>query len=155
MFFSVCLQTISLNRNRSTKVYNDIALNIDTGKVTTLTHLDLSAVFKTIDYSVLLDRLSDSNGIWGISFTWICSFLINRFQLIQIRKYFTNAVSLFCGVPQGSALGPLLFTLYTTTLSSLIHSDKFIHADETQLYMSLSTADTDFSLKQYIYISSL
>ena len=41
------------------KVHNDIALNIDTGKVTVLTLLDLSAAFDTIDYSVLLGRLSD------------------------------------------------------------------------------------------------
>ena len=40
------------------KVYNDIPLNMDTGKVTALTLLDLSAAFDTIDYSVLLDRLS-------------------------------------------------------------------------------------------------
>jgi len=41
------------------KVHNDIALNMDTGKVTALTLLDLSAAFDTIDYSILLDRLSD------------------------------------------------------------------------------------------------
>jgi len=45
------------------KVHNDIALNVDTGKVKILTLLDLSAAFDTIDYSVLLDRLSDWYGI--------------------------------------------------------------------------------------------
>jgi len=59
---------------------------------------------------------------------------------------------LFCGVPQVSILGPLLFTLYTTpVLSSLIHNHKLDHhlyVDDTQVYISLSTADTDLSLKQ-------
>jgi len=44
-----------------------------------------------------------------------------------------------------------LFTLYTTPLSSLTHSHKLDHhlyVDDTQLYISLSTADTDHSLKQ-------
>jgi len=58
---------------------------------------------------------------------------------------------LFCCVPQGSVLGPQLFTLYTTPLSSLIHSDKLGHhlfPDDIQVYISLSTAETDLSLKQ-------
>ena len=51
------------------KVHNDISLNMDTGKVTALTLLDLSAAFDTIDYSVLLDRLSDWYGIAGSALT--------------------------------------------------------------------------------------
>jgi len=55
------------------KVHNDVTLNIDTGKVTELTLLDLFAAFDTIDYSVLLDRLSDWYGISGTVLTWIHS----------------------------------------------------------------------------------
>ena len=61
------------------------------------------------------------------------------------------ALPLFCGVPQGSVLGPLLFTLCTTSLNFIIHSHKLDHhlyEDDTHVYISLSAADTDFSLKQ-------
>jgi len=52
---------------------------MDTGKVTALKLLDLSAAFITIDYSVLPDRLSDWYSISGTALTWIRAFLINRF----------------------------------------------------------------------------
>ena len=123
---------------------------MDTGKVTAVTLLDLSATFDTINYSVLLDRLSDWYGISGTTFSWIRSFLINRFQSIKIRNCFSEAVPTLCIIPQGSVLGPV-FILYNTPLSSLIHSHKLDHhlyADDTQVYISLSTADTDLSLKQ-------
>jgi len=74
------------------KVHNDISLNMDTGKVTALTLLDLSAAFDTIDYFILVDCLSDWYSILGISLTWIRSFVIHRFQSIKIRKCLCFAV---------------------------------------------------------------
>ena len=68
------------------KVHNDTSLNMDTGKVTALTLLDLSAAFDIIDYFVLIDRLSDWYGISCTIIIWIGSFLINRFHSIKIRN---------------------------------------------------------------------
>jgi len=56
-----------------------------------LSLLDLFAAFLTIDYSVLPDSLSDWCGISGIAFTWILSFLINRFQSLKIRNVFKGS----------------------------------------------------------------
>ena len=111
---------------------------MDTVKVTAQTPLVSSTAFDTIQYFVLLDRLSYWNGMSCTVLTWI-------------RSLLTNKLPLFCNVPQVSVLGQLMFILYTTPLTSLIHSDKLdynLYADDTQVYISLSTADTNISLKQ-------
>ena len=57
-----------------------------------------------------------------------------------------------CGVPEVSVLGPLRFTLYITLLSSVIithNLDHHLYADDTHIYLSLATPDTNFSLNQY------
>ena len=69
----------------------------------------------------------------------------------QIRNCFSKSIPLSCDVLQSSVLGPLLFTLHATPLSSLIRSHKLdyhLYADNTQVYISLTTADTYLSLTQ-------
>ena len=59
MFFQSGYKQFQFTETALLKVHNDIALNINTGKVIAVTLLDLAAAFETVDYSVLLDRLSD------------------------------------------------------------------------------------------------
>ena len=133
------------------KVHNDVTLNIVKGKVTALTLLDLSAAFDTIDHGILIKRLSLWYGISGTALNWFLSYLTGRHQTIKIANCFSAALPTPCGVPQGSFLGPLLFTLYTTPLSSVIQNhnlDHHLYADDTQIYISLATSDTNRSLNQ-------
>ena len=76
------------------------------------------------------------------------SYLNSRKQRIKIDRHLSDAFQLPYGVPQGSVLDPLLFTLYTTPLSSVI--SKFtvtyhLYADDTQIYMELDSRNFDFS----------
>ena len=126
------------------KVHNDIIISMDKGEVTALTLLDLSAAFDTIDHVTLTDRLSDLYGISGQAQIWFSSYLQNRHQSVKIEDTFSDKVTLSYGVPQGSVLGPVLFTLYTTPLSAIISSFDISHhlyADDTQIYMSLSVSN--------------
>ena len=124
---------------------------MDKGEVTALTLLDLSAAFDTIDHATLTDRLSDWYGISGQAQIWFSSYLQNRLQSVKIKETFSDKVTLSYRVPQGSVLGPVLFTLYTTPLSAIISSfdiNHHLYADDTQIYMSLSVSNAKESLEK-------
>ena len=124
---------------------------MDKGEVTVLTLLDLSATFHTIDHATLTDRLSDWYGISGQAQIWFSSYLQNRLQSVKIKDTLSDKVTLSYGIPQGSVLGPVLFTLYTTPLSAIISGfdiNHHLHADDTQMYMSLSISNAKESLEK-------
>ena len=77
--------------------------------------------------------------------------LTDRYQRVKIANCFSAVLPTSCSVPQGFVFGPLLFTLYTTPLSSVIQThnlDQHLYADDTQIYLSLATLDTNCSLNQ-------
>ena len=84
---------------------------MDKGEVTALTLLDLSAALDTIDHATLTDRLSDWYGISGQAQILFSSNLQNRHQSVYIKDTLSDKVTLSHGAPQGSVLGPVLFTL--------------------------------------------
>ena len=132
------------------KVENDIILNMDKGKVTALTLLDLSAAFDTLDHRSITDLLSNWYGISGVALEWFVSYLSCREQKVKLLDCLSSPAKITNGVPQGSVLGPLLFTLYTAPLSSVIgkHSvNHHLYADDTQIYLSLSTKNPELSLE--------
>ena len=129
-------------------IHNDILLNMAKGSVIALTLLDLSTAFDTIDHTVLLDRLNIYYGISELALGWFRSYLSGRTHSIKVGSTCSNPAALQYGVPQGSVLGPILFSLYTNPISSIIYSHSSInyhfYADDTQLYITLSPAN--FSL---------
>ena len=122
-------------------ILNDLLLSTDSGKVSLLTLLDLSAAFDTIDHTILLTRLQHTFGISDTALSWFSSYLSDRKQTVLINDIYSQSAHLTCGVPQGSVLGPVLFTLYASPLSTIIESHSLKHhfyADDTQLQDSAS-----------------
>ena len=120
------------------KVVNEILVAIDKGDATVLAILDQSAAFDTIDHSILINRLITCFGITDCVLPWFSSYLSHRLQSVPIAGVTSTAVLLLYGMPQGSVLGPILFSLYNSPIHSisLQHgvSDHF-YANDEQIYV--------------------
>jgi len=73
--------------------------------------LDFRAAFDTIGHSILLNRLENYVGISGISLAWFKTYLYDHYQFIAVNEEMSYRSQVQYGVPQGSVLGLLLFTL--------------------------------------------
>ena len=117
----------------------------DSGEAVAITLLDLSAAFGTIDHTILFNCLRDWFCVDGTVLMWIKSYLINCRQKVKLGNSFSDTFSLPYGVPQGSVLGPLLFTLYIAPLSHIISSSNVTHhlyANDTQIYLALDSRNS-------------
>ena len=131
-------------RNHSTetallKVKADILQAMDNQRVVCLILLDLSAAFNRVNHQLLLNRLKYRFRFSGVILVWIGSYLMERKQRVAIGDIQSDAVELSQGVPQGSILGPILFSLYTSPLGDICPQDNInFHAfvDDQQSYFS-------------------
>ena len=123
------------------KVTNNLLMNMADSRVSLLLLLDLSAAFDTVDHGSFLQSLQTKLGVCGTALSWFKSFLERRYQRICIKETLSQPFDLKCGVPQGSCLGPLLFTNYTQELFSILGSrfpTPHAYAHNTQLCLSFS-----------------
>ena len=124
------------------RIQNDL-LAINKQKGSALVILDLSAAFDTIDNKILLSRLSSFYGLSNTALNLIASYLLDQTQSVSIQLHSTPPSNIFTGIPQGSVLGPLLFSLYTSPISQIF----------TNLYKSLQIFTNLY--KGFNFISSI
>ena len=126
------------------RVKNDILTCMDKNQCVLLVLLDLSAAFDTVNHSKLLRVLQHRIGLGGTALMWFESYLRERTQAVAIRDSTAPSVELQRGVPQGSVLGPILFTIYTLALGDIVRRHDLnghFYADDMQLYVSFDIKD--------------
>jgi len=120
-------------------IHDHLINAIGSHKVSCLCLLELSATFDTNDHDILISHFSSWFDLCGSVLSWIESYLSSWSFHVKCDNHLSSLYSSSCGVPQGSVLGPLLFIMYNTPLSTLISSlslNHHLYADDTQLFFS-------------------
>ena len=84
--------------------------------------VDFSSAFDKINHNILIRRLSLRYGFVGKTLDWMISYLKERTQRVVIGDQSSSTTTLTRGVPQGSVLGPLLFSLYVQPIGDIIRA---------------------------------
>lgn len=115
------------------ELYNFVTHGSQYGNATVCTSLDVAKAFDCVSPDVF-DELICCLGFDILSRQWLRSFLTGRHLSVCIKGHISSSYPLRLGVPQGSALGPLLFILYVNVLldrlNSLPHIKSICYADD-------------------------
>lgn len=128
-------------------VCDDVFRSLDSGNVTALVLLDYSKAFDTLDHSLLLTKLKYF-GLHDSAMDLLNDYLTNRMQRVRLESTFSKYMSINQGVPQGSILGPLLFSIYTCDLGKSLRTCRsHQYADDLQLYCSFPPSEINNAIR--------
>lgn len=130
-------------------IYNSILENIEMKSYPVGVLCDLSKAFDCIQHNLLMQKL-DVMGLRGRVAEWISSYLSGRFQFVEVTTSKTNTrykirsayLPTNIGVPQGSVLGPLLFSLFLNDIVDFVSDFAVVcYADDITVIISDKECD--------------
>ena len=108
------------------QMYDQWVEEVEGGLMVGVMMIDLSAAFDMVDHGLLLQKLS----LFGLNhraLKWVESYLTSRYQSVSVDGCLSPPLPVECGVPQGSILGPLFYTLFTNDIPDLVHDHTIAH----------------------------
>ena len=108
----------------------------DAKKISSLMALDQSCAFDCVRHSLLLDKLRLMN-IEEKAITWVGNYLAHRSHFVSVGRAVSGMKPVPRGVPQGSVLGPLLYTIYTSDITESVRDENCqdpVHLENRELF---------------------
>ena len=120
----------------ATALFTDnIKKKVNEGKLVGSIFLDQTKAFDALSHAKLISKMR-CYGILNKELEWFKDYLFDRTQYVQRGTILSDAGKVRSGVPQGSIIGPILFTLFYNDLPSCLkHSEVIIYADDTVIFV--------------------
>ena len=114
-------------------------------------YLDYQKAFDCVPHKRLIQQVR-SFGISGPALNWIAAFLSGRKQKVRVNGSESSWASVLSGIPQGSILGPILFSLFVNDIPGKVKSLISMFADDTKIHTPLSSEDSMFQLQEDLWV---
>jgi hypothetical protein len=115
------------------EVMEHITIALDNATPVDVIYLDFKKAFDTVPHERLLLKLQ-AYGIIGNVNNWVRSFLSGRNQRVKVNDAVSGYTDVRSGIPQGSILGPVLFTIFINDLPTHVNCTCKIFADDTKVF---------------------
>lgn len=121
---------------------------LDDNSQVDVVYTDFSRAFDKINHDLLIKKLTRA-GVHGNLLRWIKSYITNRSQAVCVKGYCSRFLPVPSGVPQGSHIAPLLFTLYVNDIGyCLKHCNHLLYADDSKLFKVIKSSNDCIQLQE-------